>query len=199
MFLVFMPPSCTSEMDSTPPATADGRALGHHLLRAHRDGLQARRAEAVDGGAGRRHRTAGLDGREPRDVEAGGAFRIGAAHEDVLDLGRIDAGLADGVLDGVARHDRAVRHVESAACGLRQSGPRGGNDHRFTHLIPPQYRFGRTLSRRTQTRKPILRQHDLARYPGAGAACAGAAAAGAAPCCWICAYIDHRCAVFTSA
>ena len=132
MFLVFMPPICTSEMDSTPEPIATG-AFGHDLLRRHGDGLQAGGAEAVDRGAGGGDRAAGPDRRVARDVHAGGAFGLGAAHEDVFDFGRIDAGVGDGVLDGVAAHHRAMGHVEAAAHGFGEPGARGRNDDGFFH------------------------------------------------------------------
>jgi hypothetical protein len=42
---------CTQEMLSTPPATKTSAFAGNDALRGQGDGLQARRAEAVDGHA----------------------------------------------------------------------------------------------------------------------------------------------------
>src|SRR5207237_8452755 len=60
---------------------------GDDALRRDGDRLQARRAEAVHGHAGGRHRTSGANRDLPRDVAAGGAFRVRAAHDHVVDLG----------------------------------------------------------------------------------------------------------------
>ena len=72
------------------------------LLGGGGDGHHARRTLPVDGHAGGGHWQAGGDGGDSADVIAGGALRQGAAHHAILDLGRFDAGLGDGVADGVA-------------------------------------------------------------------------------------------------
>jgi hypothetical protein len=102
-------------------------------LRCHRDRLQAARAEAVDGHAAGRDRQARAQRDLARDVAAGGALRSRATHDDVVDLGRVDAGALDRGLDRVAAERRAVRHVEGTlpALGERRAG--GGNDDGAGH------------------------------------------------------------------
>jgi hypothetical protein len=102
-------------------------------LRHHGDGLQARRAEAVDRGARHRDRQVGHQRDLARDVGAGGAFGIGAAHEHVLDGAGVDAGALHGVLDGVAAERGAVRHVERALPALGQGRAGGGDDDGVGH------------------------------------------------------------------
>jgi hypothetical protein len=55
-----------------------------------------------------RHRQAGADRDLARDVPAGRAFRVGAAHDHVLDLGRVDLGALDRVADHVPAQRGAV-------------------------------------------------------------------------------------------
>ncbi len=71
---VFMCSFCTRLIDSSPPATITGTPSTITRCAAMRDRLQARRAEAVDGRAARRHRQPGADRRLARDVVAGRAF-----------------------------------------------------------------------------------------------------------------------------
>jgi hypothetical protein len=72
-----------------------------------RDGLQARGALAVDGGAADRDRKTGAQGGLAGNVTSGGALLHGGAHHHVLDLRRIDAGALDRMLNGVAEQRRA--------------------------------------------------------------------------------------------
>ena len=98
----------------------------------HRDGLQARRAEAVDRDAGGRLRQA----REQRGLAADIRRAMGAIAEiAVLDVFLVDAGALHGVLDGVGRHRHRRSDVEPAAAGLRQPGSRIRNNDRFTHFL----------------------------------------------------------------
>ena len=71
-------------------AAADGDvdAIDHDALGGDADRHEARAAEAVDGLARHGDRQAGADRRVARDVVPGGALGIGAAEDDVLDLGR---------------------------------------------------------------------------------------------------------------
>ena len=78
-------------------------------LRGQRDGLQARGAVTIHGHARGGHGTSGAQRDLARDVEAGGAFGIGAAHEHVFDRGRIELRAFHGVFDHVRR--RAWRHA----------------------------------------------------------------------------------------
>ena len=78
----------------------------HHAIIADRVGqkrhrLQARRALAVDGGAGNRHRQSGDQQRAACDVEAGCAFLHGAAHHHIFDLAPVEARALERVPDRV--------------------------------------------------------------------------------------------------
>ena len=73
-----------------------------------------------------------------RDVLTRRAFRIGATHDDVLDLSRIEFRALERRLDGVAAHGRAMGHVERALPALAERRTRGGNDHCVSHLVPPE-------------------------------------------------------------
>jgi hypothetical protein len=55
------------------------------------------------------------------------------AQEDVLDLGRVEAGALHGVLQGVCGHGDGGRDVEPPTAGLRQTRSRVGDDDGFTH------------------------------------------------------------------
>ncbi len=115
-------------------------AAGHDAVGAvradrvggHRDGLQARRAEAVDRNAGRRLRQASEQCRLAADIRR--AMRA-IAEIAVLDVVLLDAGALDGVLDGVGRHGHRRGDIEPAAAGLRQPGTCIGNDNSFTHFL----------------------------------------------------------------
>ncbi len=61
---------------------------------------------------------------------------------DVFHFGRIDPGLGDGVLDGVAAHHRAVGLVEAAAHRLGEPGARRRNDDGLFHIILRKERAG---------------------------------------------------------
>ena len=93
------------------------------------NGLQARRTETVHchpgGGDGQTGAQGGLAG----NVGAGRALRVGAAHDDVVYLGALDAGAFDRVFNRMAAQRGTVGHVESAlpAFGKRCAG--GGNDY----------------------------------------------------------------------
>src|SRR6185437_13125208 len=109
-------------------------AVGTDAVRRHRNGLQARRAEAVDGDAGRRLRHAG----EQRRLAADVAGAMGAIAEiTILDIILVDAGALHRMLDGVRRHGHRRGDVESAAGGFCEPGARIGNDDGFTHASLP--------------------------------------------------------------
>src|SRR5262249_43942786 len=101
--------------------------------RGERYGLQARRAETVDGHPGGRDRTAGAQTHLPRDVRAGGTLEESRADQYVLDLAGIDASTLDGVAQHVTGIGHRVRHGERAAPGLRESGAGSGNDDGVGH------------------------------------------------------------------
>jgi hypothetical protein len=123
---------CTSEIDSTPPATNTSPSPDH-ALRGERDGLQAGRAEAVDRHARHRVRAAGADRDLPRDVPAGRALGIRAPHDHVLDLVRVYFGSLERRVHHVAAHLRAVGEVERAAPALAQRRSCGGDDDSVNH------------------------------------------------------------------
>ena len=91
-------------------ATGDQHVVfpGDDALRRQGDGLQARGAKAVDGQARGRDRQARLEGDQPRHVGAGGAFGQGAAHDDIFDQSRVDAGPLHGMAHGVAAQGGAI-------------------------------------------------------------------------------------------
>src|SRR5690606_14298811 len=111
--------------------------LHHDPVGGQGDGLQAGGAEAVDRQAGRGDRQAGADGRQTGHVLALRAFVEGGAEDDVLDLGRINAGTLHGVPDDESGHVDAVGVVERAAVGLAEPGARGGYDDCFRHGDAP--------------------------------------------------------------
>ena len=89
---------CTQEMLSTPPATYTSPSPA--MMRCAAIAIVCRPAEqkrftvmplVVIGQTGAQRDLA-------RDVGAGGAFGIGAAHDDVVDLGGVDAGALDRAL-----------------------------------------------------------------------------------------------------
>ncbi|MNY31079.1 hypothetical protein D3C86_1652240 [compost metagenome] len=57
----------------------------------------------------------------------------GRAHDDVLDLGRIDADARDRVLHGVGAERLRLGVVEGPAIGPADRGAGGGDDDGFTH------------------------------------------------------------------
>ena len=109
--------------------------VDQHALGGHRDGLQARRAEAVDGHARDADRRAGAHRRDAGDVGAGRAFRRGAAQDHVLDLAELDLGALGGVLDRVRAQVGAVGVVEDAAECLADRRAGGGDDDGVSHVI----------------------------------------------------------------
>jgi hypothetical protein len=109
-------------------------------LRRHRNGLQARRAEAVHRHARHGHGHAGADRREPRDVAAGGFLGRRTAEHHVLDLARLDSGALDRVPDHMAAQGRAMGHVERAAERLADRRAGGGYDDGLGHqLLHPSF------------------------------------------------------------
>jgi hypothetical protein len=122
----------------------DGARMAHdHAGGGVGHGLQAGGAEAVDGGAGDALRQSGAQRRLAGHVAAGGAFRITAAQDHVLDAVRVHAGALDGGPDGVGGQGGALGDVEFAAPGLGERGARGGDDDGFSHdgAIPQGCRF----------------------------------------------------------
>ena len=121
-------------MLSTPPATMQSAPSRADAVGRHRDGLQARRAEAVDGRRRRSTRHAGEQRGLTADVRR--AMRA-VAEVAVLDEVLVDAGALDGMLDRVGRHRHRRGDVEPAAAGLCQPRSCIGNDNSFTHFADP--------------------------------------------------------------
>ena len=98
------------------------------------DGELTVTAETVDRNARCRDRQACLQRDLARDIAAGGAFRRGATHDDVVHVSAINAGAQHGVLHGMAAQGGAMRHVERTlpALGERRAG--GGNNHCGGHV-----------------------------------------------------------------
>ena len=107
------------------------------IIAGEGDGVEAGRAEAVDRAAGDGNGQVGPESGLAGDVAAGRAFGIGAAHDHVLDFGRIELGALDGGLHHVSAHRRAVSHVEGTAPGLAERRSCGRYDDGFGHGVTP--------------------------------------------------------------
>ncbi|KAH2811910.1 hypothetical protein KXV85_005240, partial [Aspergillus fumigatus] len=102
--------------------------------RRHRDGLQARGAEAIDRHAGGRLRQAG----KQRGLAADVRRAMGAIAEiAVLHIILGDARALDRMLDRMRRKRHRRGDVESATAGLGQTRAGIGNDYGFTHFSLP--------------------------------------------------------------
>ncbi len=100
------------------------RGAGADALIGDRDGFEARGAEAIDGGAGNFDGKAGAQSGHAGDVEALLALGLGAAEDDVVDVGFVEAGtLSKAPLNAVAARSSG-RVVESAPLGARPTGVR---------------------------------------------------------------------------
>jgi hypothetical protein len=60
-------------------------------------------------------------------------FGVGAAHDDVVDLGGVDACALHGVLHRMAAEGGAVGHVEGALPALGEGRAGGGDDDGVGH------------------------------------------------------------------
>ena len=93
---------------------------GDDTLRSQRNGLQTRGAKTVDGetthGDGAVSHKRDLAG----DVGTCRALRVGATHDDVFNVGSVNASPSDGVFDRVATQSGAMGHVESTAPAFGQ-------------------------------------------------------------------------------
>ena len=83
-----------------------------------RNGLQARRAETVDGRARCGRWATGPEGGVASDIVTGGAFRLRGAEENILNFCRVDTSALNSALDRVASHCDAVGVIQRAAAGL---------------------------------------------------------------------------------
>ncbi len=105
---------------------------GHHAHGGKVRGLLARAAHPVEGGPAHVERKARDEGGVPGNVQPLLAHLIHAAHDDVLDLGRVDLGPLDQGLEGVGeqviRPDRGELPV-----ALAHGGADRPDDHRIIH------------------------------------------------------------------
>ena len=100
--------------DALEPAP-DGRlgSAQDDLVGGHGDGLESRRAEAVDGGAGHGDGQAGAEESHPRHVVALRPVGLGAAHDHVLDFAFVELrDFPERVLDAVSGEVVRPGHVE---------------------------------------------------------------------------------------
>ena len=89
------------------------------------DGLLARPAEAVDGETGRLHRPAAVEHRQAGDVGVVVADRIAVAHNDIVDLGRIEAVALDERNEALSQEILRVQVVQRTTGAAL--APRGAN------------------------------------------------------------------------
>jgi hypothetical protein len=105
---------------------------GHHAHGGEVRGLLARAAHPIEGGPAHIEWKARDEGGVPGDVQPLLAHLIHAAHDDVLDLGRVDLGPLDERLEGVGeqiiRPDRRELPV-----ALADGGADCPDDHRIIH------------------------------------------------------------------
>ena len=93
---------------------------GDDALGSQRYGLQTRGAKTVDGHAAHGDGAIGHQGDLAGDVGAGRALGVGATHDDVFNVGSVNASPSDGVFDRVATQSGAMGHVESTAPAFGQ-------------------------------------------------------------------------------
>ena len=126
MFISF----CTMLIDSTPPATTTfaPSAMTRFAAAAIASRPDAQKRLTVCPGTvtGQPARSADV----AADVVSGGAFWQAAAEDHVLDLGRIDAGAFDRVLDRRVPPSSPRRLIERAAKRAADRRARGRNDRR---------------------------------------------------------------------
>ena len=115
------------------PGHHHGNLVDDDALRSQGNGLQARGALAVNGGATRRDRQARTQGSVAANVVAGGALLQGAAHHHVFHLSRVNARALHGMRNGVPGQGGAMGHVEAAAPGLAQRRAGGRYDYCVGH------------------------------------------------------------------
>ena len=97
------------------------------------NGLQARRAKAVDGHARYADGQACLECNLAGDVGSGGPFGVGAAHDHIFHQCGVDACALNGVLHGVTTQGGTVGHVESTLPALGQGRAGSRNDDGLGH------------------------------------------------------------------
>jgi hypothetical protein len=97
---------CTHEIDSTPPATTTSFSPAMTRCAAMAIVCRPLEQKRIDRHAAGRDRQAAAQRDLACDVAAGRALGRGAAHDDVVDLGGVDAGALDRGLDGVPAEGR---------------------------------------------------------------------------------------------
>ena len=110
-----------------------GHAFEHDAPGGHGNGLQARRAEAVDDRAAHGDGQACAQRRLAANVAAGGALGVAAAPDQVFDQAGVNACALHGSLHREGTQLGARGLVEFAAVRLGQRGTGGGNDDGFAH------------------------------------------------------------------
>src|SRR5712692_8875278 len=106
------------------------------------DGLQAGRAEAVDGHSTRFDGESGAQSGDARDVHALFAFGHGAAENYIVDfLGVEVGGAGEGLFDGESGEIVGARSAQGAFVGAADGSADGGDDDGFGHGGPRRSRF----------------------------------------------------------
>src|SRR5690606_32267481 len=100
-----------------------------------RDGLQARRAEAVDGLRGDAVGQPGAEDHLPRDVQPLRAFRHGTAQLHVVDVLRRECAVhpAQQLADDLGHHVVGADAARRALLGAAYGGPHPFYNHCLTH------------------------------------------------------------------
>ena len=105
---------------------------GHHAHGGEVGRLLARAAHAVEGGPAHIQGEARDEGGVAGDVQPLLVHLIHAAHDDVLDLGRVDLGPLDEGLEGVG--EQVIRPDRGElAVALAHGGADRPHDHRIVH------------------------------------------------------------------
>ena len=130
MFISF----CTSEIDSTPPATKISPSPARTRWAASAMVCRPEEQKRFTVIPGTLMGQAGADRDLAGDVPAGRAFGLGAADDHVLDFARLDLRALERGVHHVAAHLRAVGQVERAAPALAERRARGGNDDGVCHV-----------------------------------------------------------------
>ena len=121
-------------MLSTPPPSATSTPSLMIRCAAMAIACKPGRAEAIDRRPGHGHRQAGADRGDAGHVRALRAFGIGAAQENVFDLGRIELRhLLEHVRDAMRGQIVGPGQIERTAKTLGQRRARAGNHDGFSH------------------------------------------------------------------
>ena len=121
-------------IDSVPPATMTSAPPSGDAIGGKRDGLQAGRAEAVDGHGRGFHRQAGAQRGDARHVHSLLGFGHGAAEDDILDFMHIE--LRDArqrALDGDGAQIVGTGGAQGSFGGFADRGADGAYNDSFSH------------------------------------------------------------------